>query len=163
MKVNGTQAPVQPLLEPAATHENPQASFQATLETAQQNLAQTSGSTLAKSTENKGTRVPVSQMSPAEYLADYLRKTPEQHMRDAILREMGLTEEDLAAMPPEQRAAVEQTIAEKTKELLLRQTGNPQNRGQPPASLAFGPMGAAESCVNGISVGGLACAPQTRM
>jgi hypothetical protein len=121
MKVNAAQNATQSLLQSAAAHEKSQTDFQATFETAKQNLAQTSGSaTQAKSTDNKREHVPESQMTTLEYLEDYLRKTPEQHMRDAILKKMGLTEEDLAAMPPEKRAAVEQTITEKIKELLQR-------------------------------------------
>jgi hypothetical protein len=136
MRVDATQNATQSLLQSAATREKFQADFQATLETAKQNLAQTSGSaTLVKSTENEGGHVPASQMTPAEYLADYVRKTPEQHMRDAILKEMGLTEEELDAMPPEKRAATEQTITEKIKELLRGQNGNTQIHGQSSVSI----------------------------
>ncbi|HTJ96514.1 MAG TPA: hypothetical protein VL381_03525, partial [Rhodocyclaceae bacterium] len=66
---------------------------------------------------------------------DYLSKPIAQHMRDAILKEMGLTEEDVKAMPPEKRAAVEASIAEKIKERMLeaqaKNTANTvQNFGQ---------------------------------
>lgn len=160
MKINGTQEIVQSLLKSAATRDKFQADFQTTLETAKQNLAQTSGNTtLAKSTENMRARLPASQMTPREYLEDYLRKTPEQHMREAIMKEMGLTEEDLDAMPPEERAAIEQTITAKVKELLLRQNGNTQNHGQLSASITAEQMGGAEFCANGVSVSGLASAP----
>lgn len=66
-------------------------------------------------------------MTSAEYLADYLRKGPAQHMREAILKEMGLSEADLAAMPPGQRAAVENAITEKIRELMEAQ--NDKARG----------------------------------
>lgn len=47
---------------------------------------------------------------------DYANKTPAQRMRDAILKSMGLSEDDLKAMSPEKRKAVEDAIARKIKE-----------------------------------------------
>lgn len=41
---------------------------------------------------------------------DFMDLTPEERMRQQILQSMGLTEEDLEAMTPEERAAVEQKI-----------------------------------------------------
>lgn len=52
-------------------------------------------------------------------LDDYLNKSPAEHMRDAILAKMGLTEEKLNAMPPEERAAVEDEIARRITEWML--------------------------------------------
>lgn len=136
MKTNAAQNAMQPTQQPASPREKLQADFQATLETAKQNLAQLGGTTPPmESAENKREHVPESQMTPLEYLEDYLRKSPEQHMRDAILKEMGLTEEELAALPPEKRAAIEQTITEKIKELLQRQKGNAQIQGQASVSM----------------------------
>lgn len=42
---------------------------------------------------------------------DYMSKTPEQRLRDSILKEMGITEEELKAMPPEKQQAISQEIA----------------------------------------------------
>jgi hypothetical protein len=50
----------------------------------------------------------------SDFLA-YANETPAQRMRDAILKSMGLTEDDLKRMSPEQRKAVEDTIREKIK------------------------------------------------
>jgi hypothetical protein len=47
---------------------------------------------------------------------DYAKKTPAERMRDAILKSMGLTEEDLKSMSPEKRKAVEETIRQKIKQ-----------------------------------------------
>lgn len=47
---------------------------------------------------------------------DYMSKTPEQRLRDSILKEMGITEEDLKAMPPEKQQAVAQEIADHLKD-----------------------------------------------
>jgi len=52
-------------------------------------------------------------------LHDYVNKSPAEHIRDAILKELGLTEEDLAAMPPEKRKAMEELINERVREKLL--------------------------------------------
>jgi hypothetical protein len=52
-------------------------------------------------------------------LNDYVNKSPAEHIRDAVLKELGLTEEDLAKMPPEKRLAVEAVINERTREKLL--------------------------------------------
>jgi len=46
--------------------------------------------------------------------------TPAQQMRASILKSMGLTEDDLKAMTPQQRQAVEDTIRERIKDAALR-------------------------------------------
>lgn len=46
---------------------------------------------------------------------DYMKKSPAERIRDQILRDKNITEEELAAMPPEQRAAIEQEIADTIK------------------------------------------------
>jgi hypothetical protein len=126
MKVDTALHDTQPLLQSAATRGTFQADFQSMLETAKQSYSQAGESKI----EPKAGLPRTSQMTPAEYLADYVRKSPAQHLRDAILKEMGLTEEDLAAMPPEKRAAVEHTIAERIKEVLQRQSGSKQIEAQ---------------------------------
>lgn len=73
--------------------------------------------------------------SPEEDLAEWLKKTPAQHMRDAILKEMGLTEEEISKMPPDKRAAVEATIAEKILERLQASGSNPQGQQHALAAL----------------------------
>lgn len=55
----------------------------------------------------------------------YMDKTPVQRMRDAILKELGLTEDDLKALPPEQQAGIEETIAKKIRERLLAHSPDP--------------------------------------
>jgi len=47
---------------------------------------------------------------------DYAKETPAQRMRDAILKSMGLSEDDLKSMSPEKRKAVEDAIAQKIKD-----------------------------------------------
>ena len=47
-----------------------------------------------------------------EKFLDYMSKTPEERYYEAILREMGLTKEELAALPPDERAKIEEKIKE---------------------------------------------------
>ena len=54
--------------------------------------------------------------SAREAFLDFAAKSPAEHLRDAILRELGVTEEKLQAMEPEQRAAMEDMIAERLKQ-----------------------------------------------
>lgn len=46
----------------------------------------------------------------------YMAMTPAEKIRHGILNEMGLTEEDIEAMSPEQQQAVEEEIAQRMKE-----------------------------------------------
>lgn len=69
--------------------------------------------------EEKAAEAKAKRNALRQELDDYLSKSPAEHMRDAVLREMGLTEEDLAAMPPEKREALEAEIADRIKERLL--------------------------------------------
>lgn len=64
-------------------------------------------------------------------LEEYLRKSPAERMREAILKRLGLTEADLAAMPPEKRTAVENEIAREIKEFMLgQQSSTPPQAGE---------------------------------
>lgn len=47
---------------------------------------------------------------------DYMSKTPEERLRDSILQEMGITEEEYEAMPPEKQLAVGQEIAQRMQD-----------------------------------------------
>lgn len=49
---------------------------------------------------------------------DYMSKTPEQRMREAILQEMGLSEESFKALPPEKQLAVAKEITDRLQERL---------------------------------------------
>lgn len=57
-------------------------------------------------------------------LDDYVKMTPAQRMREALLQKLGLTEDELAAMPPEERAAVEV----KLRELVQQQMQDAQGK-----------------------------------
>lgn len=61
-------------------------------------------------------------------LNDYVNKSPAEHMRDAVLKELGLTEADLDAMPPEKRMAMEAIINERVREKLLGRKPAPEEK-----------------------------------
>lgn len=54
--------------------------------------------------------------SATDEFKDYMSKTPEQRLRDSILQEMGLTEDDINAMPPEKQQAIGKEIAERLQD-----------------------------------------------
>ncbi|RDJ14376.1 hypothetical protein [Rhizobium grahamii] len=49
---------------------------------------------------------------------DLANKTPAERIRDSILKSLGITEDELASMPPEQREAIEKQIADELKRQL---------------------------------------------
>lgn len=46
----------------------------------------------------------------------YMAMTPAEKMRDSILKEIGMTEEEIEALTPEQQKAVEEEIAQRMEE-----------------------------------------------
>ncbi|MDH1262038.1 hypothetical protein [Pseudomonas sp. GD03944] len=46
----------------------------------------------------------------------YMEMTPAEKMRDSVLKELGLTEDELKSLPPEQQAAIEEKIVQRIKE-----------------------------------------------
>lgn len=66
-------------------------------------------------------------------LTDFLEKPLEVHLREAVMKEMGITEADLAAMPPAERLATEAMITQKVRERLLerKDEGERSTLGQP--------------------------------
>lgn len=62
------------------------------------------------------------ERSAKDIFLDYMKKSPAERMMEDILRSMGLTKEDLAAMTPEERAKVEARIKEKIDAAMQEQT-----------------------------------------
>ena len=54
---------------------------------------------------------------------DYMKKTPEERLRDKILKAMGLTEEDLQNMSPDERLGIENKIRDIIKETIVNAEG----------------------------------------
>ena len=76
-----------------------------------QNYAQSNDVNAIDVTENTDTDKPtVSKPSASERFLDYMNKTPEQLMRESILKSLGYTEDDLNTMDPKERAKVEAQI-----------------------------------------------------
>jgi hypothetical protein len=58
--------------------------------------------------------------SAAEQFLDYMQKSPEERLRDNILKALGVTEEDIANMSPDERMAIEKKIKDIVKETLVK-------------------------------------------
>lgn len=59
----------------------------------------------------------------AKQFMDYAKMSPMERMRAQILKSMGLTEDDLKKMSPEQQKAVEQKIEQIIKQELQKNAG----------------------------------------
>jgi len=64
------------------------------------------------------------EQTAEEKFLDYAKKSPAEKIRDALLKSIGVTEEEFAQMSPEQRKEVEQKIADKIKAAMQKQTEN---------------------------------------
>ena len=62
-------------------------------------------------------------------LNEYIEKGPIVMMRERILKSMGISEEELKNLPPEKQNAIEAEIAEKIKEMMLREQETAQTGG----------------------------------
>lgn len=107
----------------AATHFTPpvantSTAFSSILADAQQTAASAPASTDSSAPKSAQ---PSRLESLLEELREYQRKSPMELMREKILESMGLTEEDLAAMPPGQRETLEAAISAEIKARLLAQ------------------------------------------
>lgn len=90
-----------------------------------QNIAQSPESE-AIDVEAEAEDIKVKPQTAAEKFLEFMNKTPEELMREAILKELGYTEEDIAAMDPKERAKVEakiQELVEMKIEQALREDG----------------------------------------
>lgn len=61
--------------------------------------------------------------SAADQFLDYMKKTPEERLRDKILKALGVTEEDIKSMSPDERVALEEKIEEIVKETMVKAEG----------------------------------------
>lgn len=118
MKVNPSRESAVSLLDSAISRDKFTADFQSSLDTARENLARQ-----RKQEDIEADAMHQAISSAHQVLEDYIRKGPIAHLRERLLEEMGLSEEDVARMPPEQREALEQALAARIKEILLAGTG----------------------------------------
>lgn len=89
-----------------------------TAQIAAQEAASSASSTSEGSDEQAVSATGKSGSSAIDDFREFLKKSPIERLRDQILAAMGITEEDLAAMPPEKREAVLKEVAERVKDAL---------------------------------------------
>ncbi|AWY40851.1 hypothetical protein DKY63_13535 [Pseudomonas putida] len=63
-----------------------------------------------------GVRDRIKDGSATSEFKEYMSKSPEQRMHDAILEEMGLTQEEVDKMPPEKQQAIGEEIAKRMED-----------------------------------------------
>lgn len=73
--------------------------------------------------------------SPEEEFLKFARMSPAEKMRALILGEMGVTEQQLAAMSPEERAKVEEKIAARLKERMKQEMEKRTSEGPETSSI----------------------------
>lgn len=61
-------------------------------------------------------KLPADVETATDAFKEYMSKTPEERLRDSILEKMGLTEEEVKAMPPEKQLAIAKEIAERMQD-----------------------------------------------
>ena len=69
----------------------------------------------AKTTGATPVPVKAKEENPIDAFLKFQKMSPGEKIRDSILKKMGLTEEQLASMPPELRAETEKQIADEIK------------------------------------------------
>lgn len=133
MKINAWTA--QFALSPGLTSPQPASGdFQTALTLAQQQVA---GGTSTVTTRCQPLQALDEMSALRKELSDWLKQDPIAHMRDALLKELGLSEEALSQLPPDQRAAIEDYITEQIKEKLLAATGVQKNHAHTAAQPLF--------------------------
>jgi hypothetical protein len=61
--------------------------------------------------------------STADQFLDYMKKTQEERLRDKILKALGVTEEDIKSMSPDERVALEEKIKDIVRETMVKAEG----------------------------------------
>jgi hypothetical protein len=77
--------------------------------------AQSAPTSLAAEAEAEGL-----ETSAADQFLAYMKKSPEERLRDKILKALGVTEEDIANMSPEERLAIEKKVQDIIKETMVK-------------------------------------------
>ena len=61
--------------------------------------------------------------SAADQFLDYMKKSPEERLRDKVLKALGVTEDDIKSMSPDERVALEGKIKDIVKETRVKAEG----------------------------------------
>jgi len=86
-----------------------------------------SGTLTASPTANKR-KQEITDSSPEAQLERYVKQTPAQRMREDLLKKLGVTEEELNQMKPEERKGIEEKLAQLVKEE-MEKAQTPQKPG----------------------------------
>ena len=80
--------------------------------------------TIPGKTANTSAPIPLAtqKQSLLEQLDEYLREHPVARLRKAVMKAMGINEEDLQAMSPEDRQSAEEEISRRIQEKLKKPT-----------------------------------------
>lgn len=81
----------------------------------------------ASATESKDSKTKAANDSLADSFSEWMKMSPAEHIRAQYLEENDLTEDDLAAMSPEQLKAIEDEISKRIQEQLGMATANNPN------------------------------------
>jgi hypothetical protein len=95
---------------------------QTTSSTGASNAASGTGATTGSSSSPTQGLTPKADDVVQQFM-DYAKMSPMERMRAQILKSMGLTEDDLKKMSPEQQKAVEQKIEQMIKQQLQKNAG----------------------------------------
>jgi hypothetical protein len=76
---------------------------------------------------NDGLGAPAPTSNAREEFEKFATMSPAERMRASILQQLGVTEDQLAAMTPDQRKAMEQKITDKVREM-VEETANKTGR-----------------------------------
>ena len=93
-------------------------------------------------------------MKPTDEFMAYMEKTPEERLRANILKSIGVTEEELESLPPEQRQAVE----DKIKELIKERIRPAANLGLPSGDVLNRRPGWVDTVTAGLATPGASAA-----
>jgi hypothetical protein len=88
----------------------------------------TSGKLTVSESGTRRMRELMSGGSPEAELERYVKQTPAQRMREDLLKKLGMSEEELNQMKPEERKAVEEKITQLVKEE-MEKAQTPQKPG----------------------------------
>ena len=89
-------------------------------------LLYTQENSYTKITEDTDT---TTKSGAVEEFLEFMSKTPEERWREQILKSMGLTEEELAALPPEEREKIEEKITAIIEDKVEKDIANKQREG----------------------------------
>jgi len=101
----------------AASHSNGQAVFAQQLAAARAGqTAETQSGSAGQQSSPAESQPQQRQLSAYEELRDYMSLSDAEKIRQAVLEELGLSEEQFEALPPEEQLKIEQQIVERIKQ-----------------------------------------------